>query len=569
MISDEIVEMTDNLVGTIKRIYNGKILPEINKNYVNIFSPEVNLTSSVLYTYQSILEQNIYNKELRGLIITRSSSTAYRDFLKSMNQSEPNNNWDIIEIIDKKSNKCCPNKSNLMVYNITGTGSKQLKNEIQKVISDFKPDVIMFDEPSNFGNTSAIIPIMNELFVCDILKYVSNILNGNTVIISYTHNIDHTFYDDSKSNIHINYQCKLIYEKLFDRGREVYLSLIELKVSSVETIDKKLMSSIKNMPIKKILIISKNNIESKRLNDFFVKKKLNQKIKVISFELLIFDPHINKSTKELLINVDCLMILDDALKNSHKYYQLASYLILSHDTQENSPLLVIEKHDKNLHQQLHRLNTLFYNSNQHCLDIYNEIIKKIETSKIKLDIEFNDIRKKKLEVQLGITQEDKDIQEQKNTYFIVTIPSLVPVGSQSTISQYYQAEAKLINELKLTRDELELEISSIKKNSRKKIDYSGPKWLSRKDKLEISGNKIGFAFEEKNTIIFCEILEINKFTRKTKRPFWNNKNNKDRNVLYLSSAIFQMKLSQFKQKVDLFPLDKPFGYMKKIVINLN
>lgn len=91
-----------------------------------------------------------------------------------------------------------------------------------------------------------------------------------------------------------------------------------------------------------------------------------------------------------------------------------------------------------------------------------------------------------------------------------------------------------------------------------------PRWISRKDTIEIVDNKLGFVDEKSNIIYIAQIIAINKFNRRYKRKIWKEKENWGKNILFLSPFIGSIQLNNFKKYVNYNSDDGHFKYMQKI-----
>lgn len=563
-IDDELVLIVDNLSSKITRIYNGKILPQINKNYINIVSPYIDLKLAILYTFWNIFEQNTFNNDMCGLIITNSDYDSYNDLLKSIGFS------DQIEIVGRNCSSKSKKNAKLAKLFIAN-------NNIEKLTEQFKPDLIMIDG-SNLSKTDNII---NEKLVADILKRNIKDMRRYICVISFTWaSPTHKFFKTDAFNI-INNECETINDRLCKSECKLKLSLVKLD-------DNKSIFARINKSLKNIMIIMSDKKECKDLykicekmvnfdvcdsNQIGIRKFLDtthEKTQMILFiESDLLEKHINDKiiAPNNVRNIDCLVILDDIFKHNYAYYKIVTYILkarIMYDIVDTS-LTIIEKHERNLHQQLFRLNSMFYNTNVSNVEMYENLVNDIKLStslgtisQISLDVEFNEMRRNKLERMFKITSDDRENYEKKYTYII----AIIPTSSKSEIYKYYQNEEPIIKNQK-SINELKNEIDLIKK--RKKIEYSGPKWLSGKNNEEIIGNKVGFASEVDDVITFCEILDIRKITQRNKRPKWMKNDIRNRNVLFLSHEISQMKLSEFKQLIDVSP-GESIGYMKKFLV---
>jgi hypothetical protein len=146
---------------------------------------------------------------------------------------------------------------------------------------------------------------------------------------------------------------------------------------------------------------------------------------------------------------------------------------------------------------------------------------------------------------LKITESDRRIYNRNKTIYIVPISK-----HESLIKKYYENESEYLYS-SISIDNLKQEFEQITKpNSALKI-YSGAKWLGTDKQNEISGNMIGFLHQKKKIIEICQIIDVCKFSRKFKRPEWKEKENKDKNILFLSPIINTIKVSEFEKSQNI------------------
>jgi hypothetical protein len=246
-----------------------------------------------------------------------------------------------------------------------------------------------------------------------------------------------------------------------------------------------------------------------------------------------------------LDNIDCLIMLSNKINNKHYKYLTT---MLAANRIRGASLLFVEKLKKDHMQQLYSLSKTFYDQKMTNMQLYNKIMSDMKNGIIHIDIEMNDARQTRLEKILNITDADRRYNNREKIIYIMTIPrSDVPDAS------LFAAESEIIHS-NLNDEKLMDEYTAItnaKKGMRNVLSYSGPKWVGRSDKIEIPGNKIGFAHELTDTIQICEILGVKPYTRREKRAYWKEKDVKDRNILFLSSIKGTYKLSKFKRENNL------------------
>lgn len=612
IVDRELIKLVDKLSKQITRVYDGKILPDTGRNYINVMSPIIDLKFTILYTLWFLFEQNSFNCNLRCLIVSRSDIDSYKKVIDYIKESDLPNlyNQDNYMIVDKealykdkkqknKNYSDCVNKAVIVVCEYDST-------VITDIVDEFKPDVVFFDEPYSHDITSNVEN--NENDGCNILndtqKSISLVVaNKNRFVSSFTHNIYYKTIMNETETSFINFRCNTFREKMLICDRDLHIDLI--RYDSADSIYKQLDKSLTKNSIKKILMVVGNddeanslmhvypyavdvckNLQDVRLYDGSDHEEISEFSKIYTRETSNVHEHklklktaINNRTKcgmlvlttstlkeslnsgsINLTNIDVFVVLDESLKDTFTYYQVASYLISSDLPQDLYKLvnpIVVEVNEKNLHSQLHRLGVMFYDADIHRIDAMYSILKDIEDNKIRPCVEFNETRKDKLERMFKITNAERDEYYRYDTYYIVTVPR----SKTSSLYSIYQEEKKLISkeiDESLLKDE-------VKSFNDKKNDYSGPKWISRLDCTEIVGNKIGFANEKNNTLTLCEIVGVEKFSRKHKRKGWGEKENRNRNILFLTTSIGTVELSEFKQLVN-WSSYQPFEDMSKFVV---
>lgn len=268
-------------------------------------------------------------------------------------------------------------------------------------------------------------------------------------------------------------------------------------------------------------------------------------------------------TYNVVDNIDFLIILNDQFKNNINMYQRLVDTFVTNEI-PNRHITYVELAENNLHQQLHRISKIFYDNDATNVQTYNELVQGIDSEMIRLDVEFNNIRQDKLERMFKITDADRRFDNRYNVIYIVPIPQSKLVTHNTLIN--YNIEKDIL-ENNIDDDELVNEfitIANAKKGSRNIPKYSGAKWISRSDKIEIAGNKIGFAHEDTDTIEICEIIGIKEFTRRERRLTWawKEKDCRGKNVLFLTSIKGIYKLSKFKKEMNIKKMDK-ISYMKE------
>lgn len=324
--------------------------------------------------------------------------------------------------------------------------------------------------------------------------------------------------------------------------------------------------------IKKFQDLYVHNLTTRFLDKKTHKRILKESIKNCTDNGILFmcthdlNKLIETNKLSLLKNVDCLLLLDDTLKSDIQKYNFLLMTLISNEiynsstSRDDMELSLIEILEKNLHKQLHRLGTTLYSHNKTNVEIFELIRENINSDMISMDVEFNDMRRDKLERMFKITQADRKNHNRNNTIYIVPVPK--PRSSQ--IRQQYLVETEYFESnvaISVLRNQMDL----IKKAKSK--EYFGPKWLGTFEKQEIPGNKIGFLDEHKKEIKVCEIIDVHKFGRRDKRSEWKEKENRDKNILFLSPVINKIKLSKFKKETGVSKYES-IDYMQEFVVEL-
>lgn len=192
------------------------------------------------------------------------------------------------------------------------------------------------------------------------------------------------------------------------------------------------------------------------------------------------------------------------------------------------------------------------------VDNYYDVLQKLRSGDITVGTKITGSKKKKLEELYEVTEEQKNFYNRKNVIYIASVPH----EHDAPVNQYYQAEKEFFS-TETSNDKLREQMIGIHANKSK--NYDGPKWLGRADGIEISGNKIGFADEEEDVIEICHIIATKKFGRRDKRANWKEKENRGKNILFLSPIVGQLSLSEFKRctKQSMF---KTISYMREFEI---
>jgi hypothetical protein len=257
-----------------------------------------------------------------------------------------------------------------------------------------------------------------------------------------------------------------------------------------------------------------------------------------------------------LENIDCMMILDNDLKKNKILYETLILHLTSNkhyhytynNLQNNGKInvMLIEKQTKLLHDQLFQISNII---DDPMLPNIDRVVKILKFDHIRLVNELNSDEKvslcTKLEKLYGITIKEKKYHNRCNVIYTINIPE----DQNDIINQMYYTEHEYLN-TNTPLYQLNEEINTI--ITAKTNAYSGPKWLTVSNNKEIIGNNIGFirTLNGTNQVEICEILHIQNFERKHKRAEWKEKDNRNRNILFLSSVKKKVSLLKFKKITD-------------------
>lgn len=472
-------------------------------------------------------------------------------------------------------------------------------DDIMNIISTFNPDIIIFNN------------LLNQI---DLITKMMN-FNRDTSIISFTTDESDIQSIPKNHQYEILYKTSTCFEKISSKAHYMHLDLMKIiktnenndnETDKVKNIMAKLNSCINHVE-RQILLMNDEAILTKKIvvvldstrtmntmyNHYKSKKSYYDCLvdiepynssnhdDVIKFSMI--SPYTNTYNNHGILfidsndannifniennvinNIDFLIVLDENFKQNQSMYQRFITSLVSHILPKQH-LVFAELAEMNLHQHLHRLSKTFYDNSATNVQMYNELKMGIESGMIRLDVNFNDMRQNKLERTLKITEADRRFDNRFNIIFMVTVPR----SPASTIHCNYEIE-KAILDNELSDDVLLDEYHAIaksKKGSRNIPKYSGAKWISRNDKTEIAGNKIGFINDKTNSIEICEIIGVLNYTRREKRPDWKEKECKGKNILFLSSVRVTYELSEFKKEMKINKADR-IEYMKEFTANL-
>lgn len=322
-----------------------------------------------------------------------------------------------------------------------------------------------------------------------------------------------------------------------------------------------------------VLYLDANNHNKLLMNS--IKKRTDSGILFIETDK--FAKLIESCESCIFKNIDTVVVLDDTLKNEQILYESLLFMLIDNKLIKTDPtinLTFVEIKENNIQTQLHRLGTILYSHNKSNVEILDMIKDNISNQIIKIDDNFNTKLQNKIENKLEklfeITQKDIKRHNCTNTIYIVPVSKMSTENKNYSqlmhvTSEHYKIEKKYMN-INIDHCELQNQIEMIKKNKSKQ--YSGPKWISTSDKEEISKNKIGFFIEHKGLIEICEIIDVHKFTRKDKRAEWKEKENRDKNILFLSPVIKKIKMANFRKLTGL-KKDDTIKYMQEFMTNIN
>jgi len=589
----------------------------------NAFSSDIKCVIVDSDSLSDSLEDNQSLSEIYYDLI--SDMKSHDNSNSNSNSNETCINHNMIEVVDSNlySNKSVKNIKSANSINLikTKTKSKPIKrmaidkrselcvvsddcDDIMNIISTINPDIIIFNNLSSQMN-----------LISKICKNIESSVDQNA---STSHNISVISFTNDEQNLtripkdhsyEIAYRTSTCFEKIIRKSHTLHIDLmkiIDLKNTvnimkkldlCVKHVEKQiLMMNVESILTKKMVVVLDSAITVNNLYNYFKKNRcyydclddVNPYNSANRDDVLKFSqisPHTNRFNESgilfinsdnindilairanIIDNIDFLIILDDTLKENHITYQkLITSLFLN--VMPKQHLVFVEIAENNLHQQLYRLSKIFYDNNATNVQLFNELKSGIESGMIKLDVEFNDMRQDKLERMFKITTADKRYDNRHNIVYMITVSK--SQFKSPTIYYNYKTEKDILNN-EISDDILADEFHAIvtaKKGCRNIPNYSGAKWISRNDKIETEGNKIGFIDETADTISICEIIGTKNYTRREKRPEWKEKDCKNKNVLFLSSIKGEYKLSNFKKEMKLNKTAR-IDYMQDFEVDL-
>lgn len=581
-LNSEYSDIIKHLTSKITHIYNGKVIPNKKHNYLSIISPLTDQYKLTLRICLYLLEQNNYNPEFKIVIISyfNYSNTECSAMIEKINTILPiTNNKKEVRQRRNGSLSGIHEDSDCQTLTIIDP-SKHFRNNIDSVI----PDVVIIDELYNkmahvyetikwicsadYLHNTAVISFSKNNYD-DLMEYTGI---KNTIILYETpscsdlirkNNIDLTI------KIYDNIDHDILFSKLNNCANKLILKKIVVIVPDDHTVDKYYFEYINSVHKSKTFkylnllgITPFNGTIQKHINlfsnlyDYMRTKTFLNYDQYISYVnsivrksgnsgiIFITKPMLFESNNILsLKNIDCVVFADDKIKTDKLRYNII-LSCLSSLRIKGSCAIIIDYVEKHIYSQLYRIANIFYSYESDSANSYIQLKNNIKTRKLQLPYVLNSSRIRNLEKIFGITQDVKDFHNRHNRIFIVN--DISQCGSLS--EQYYQFEKQYFN-IKIDIQNLMAEFNLI--NTNKSTYYSGPKWISREDRKEIAGNKLGFIRDgiNCNIIELFEIIGIIKFNRHNKRKIWKEKENRDKNILFLSPLICILDLTKIKSDI--------------------
>lgn len=520
-------DVSSVIVSRISQLQNGIAVPD-SKNLICKISPLVDENRILLHIFLSILAQNFYNTDFVCVFVLNNEIDPEKFSNLNKKMSERFESFDKIKIFHSfNPGKQCVKICKLFVV----TADDSTLTDIVKL----KPHIVMF---SDYDTHCELIDNIMQNFLMPIIS----LNKSQSEIKTDSHN-------------ELVYVPKTCFEHIVENKLTLHINLIKVGSDSTEVLKKiaSVINSIKTTnkkkPTKKILLRKKILIVAENVSplyDCFTDDQSELNITPYCFNKkncrLFKDANSGMmfiNTKDLsdfnTPNIDCVFILDEEIRNTTDFYKLAH--ILTENTIDKH-ILFCEILERNLHTHLHRLTDVFYNNQLSNVQKYAKIESDIQNGFIKLDVEFNDMRKDKLERQLKITAQDKAFDKRHRTLYLITD------------LETYEAEEELLKSTDYNElvEEFEL-INRAKKPTKNTPHYSGAKWLC--DDSIIVDTKIGFVHKKQKIVEFCTVIGAKLFSRREKRAEWKEKENKGRYILYLSPIIGSCSFSVLKQKLDI------------------
>jgi hypothetical protein len=225
----------------------------------------------------------------------------------------------------------------------------------------------------------------------------------------------------------------------------------------------------------------------------------------------------------------------------------------------------------------------------HKLNSFTDLNILISNNQIMTEISLTDKKREKLESIYSIRRADQDYINRHSIAYVNMISRakqsknpMSTTGMHVTESPYLYLPSPKTGKIKgfiqnkpylqvVTErtDELKIEVDQIvnAKSDRVRLkNYTGPVWLGRDNGKEREGSLIAFADESNGTVEFAQILGTHRFTRTYKRDGWTEKENRDKNILFLSPVFERQKLSEFNRRIRR-PAYQRFCMMEKVYLN--
>jgi len=580
-----------SILSEIKTVYNGILIPEPGHNYLSILPHTINEPKLLCDIIYNMIYGNSYNNTFKIVVLTDINNISLvkslLEYCVDINKCSIN---DIVKV-DMSKNKIKP----LTQVYLTDYDTDS------NIIQNCKPDIILIGEIDRI--TSDNISLFNNIIskketnhrssIISMDKLIKNDLNGVSNILKNT-KIIFKRQQPSFNNLNVTYRAiKLLNDpktlindimtiinkknrknKIFkivvntnnkDLSTKLYEQYQKMtRLNNITNDNQYLLLSIRGYHINdvdKFMRLYDRSLES----IIFTKDKytnlINSDIKYKSDSGILFT-HSSYLTKHkdginIFNNCDIFINMDDRLVKKKYYRTIIETISNNSYSCANIKSNIIEI-KKDIIMQLNRLGkSIFDDSSRR--DRYFRLIELINDKKILIN-KVNNLKTditEKLEDYYNINIKHKVIHNKDNVMIMIPVPN----NSSSSINMNYQYEKSYLKK-KLSNDILLEEIELIKK---KKGSYSGPIWIGSLDKVEIPGNKIGFIRGSDDLIKICEILHVDKFSRKYKRPNWKEKENRNKNILFLTPIINSMKLSELKQKLNMSVYDR-FEYLQPIIV---
>lgn len=184
---------------------------------------------------------------------------------------------------------------------------------------------------------------------------------------------------------------------------------------------------------------------------------------------------------------------------------------------------------------------------------YQNIIELINNNDFQFEIDIKDDLKEYLNIK------DDDINDNIYIYLVKITKKLEKIYEEE--KKYIEKCKDIKNKTLLDEIDIMINTQKDKKHQNKVIEnYIGPKFISSEKKNEKVNDKI--ALIEDEIMYIFDIIGITPFSRKLKRKIWKEKENKEKNILFLSSNFITIKLDDFLRDMDY---DKEIRQYKKFI----